>query len=86
MDNNAKEKLSELGFEYKKSEEHCSVRYRKGRLIVWKNLSTPGYCLAYNDQKGMSILMRSNIEIICEEIKSLIRDSRIDEVLNKTKE
>jgi len=81
MDENAKEKLRELGFTYNKSEEHCRMKHGKGRLIVWKNLSTPGYCLAYDDKKGMSILMRTNIDIICEEIRSLIRDARIDEVL-----
>lgn len=77
------EKLKSLGLKYKKSEDHCQIKHRKGKLLVWRNLSTPGYCLAYDDVDGTVILMRNEIDNICEEIKSLIRDSRIDEVLGK---
>jgi hypothetical protein len=34
MDENAIEKIRELGFTYNKSEEHCRMKHGKGRFIL----------------------------------------------------
>lgn len=81
MEETVKETLAAIGFEYDREEDHCHIRHRDGALLVWKNLSMPGHCLAYDTEEGLSILMRTNIDIIVEEAKSRIRDARIDEVL-----
>lgn len=81
MNEQAIEKLSLLGLSLDENQEHMQIPYRNGSLLVWKNLSSPGYCLAYDDEEGTSILMRTNLDLITEEIRCMIRDSRIDELL-----
>lgn len=73
--------IKQFGFETDPEEDIWYLPYMNGQLQVWKNLSTPGYCLAHENSDGATIIMRSNIEIITEHIRVLIRDERINQIL-----